>query len=800
MPLTYLEAFLIGAAVLLLGALFILLHYARGILGEARRLRDHTQAAEVSANLQTRLLDVTPTLIAALDGMHRYLAVNQAFEETVGMDRSRLIGAKAGSMEGVAGSLGAQLEAFAAQCAATDQAITEIVKVSAANGRAIDGLLIVQPFYVGKDSPGGALVALVDITDRVSAQREARDIKDTIEDLIGTLPMAFFRIREEVGGHRWFPYFVGHTERFLRLPASDIRKRSGTGELPNVLETNWPTARAAMDESRAKGTSIQIDLEVHRLNDDGWIRIGTAVPRPFGDGTTEWNGYLIDVTQEHRDGLALGRAKAAAEANADAKARFLAAMSHEIRTPLATTVGALELLRGSPLNAAQRQHVELADNASHLLMEIIGDILDFSRLDAGELGLEAIPFSMRELLDQVLHIFSTGARDKGLTLDLRVARGVAEEFMGDPVRIKQIVLNLVGNAIKFTAAGGIAVAVDIDPDGSNENPALQSLSITVADTGIGISSDTQRRLFQPFVQADASTARQYGGSGLGLAICLRLARLLGGDIRLESREGQGSVFQVRLPLHVSRPSEPNPSLLGRSLFLSVRRAQDQACLQEYARTLGLSLVPAADDADLRITDEPVVDAVPARPGTVIALVGQSLADSQALPVPASLCSGPIRWTDFKRVCLTALQPPQLVASAAAVLPENLPTPPLRRILVVEDHLPYQIVIRNLLERLGAVPDVVADGPKALQMLEQARYDLIITDCHLPGMDGFELTRRIRALADAGIRDLPIVALSADVSPDHLQRSSNAGMNDFLVKPVNLSTLRECIEKWTDEGL
>lgn len=798
MPLTYLEALLIAAAVLLLGAVLVLLYFARGILGEARALRDHARAADESANLQTRLLDVTPTLIAALDGMHRYLAVNQAFEETVGVDRSRLIGAKASAIHGVAGALGGQLEAFAAQCVATDQAITEIVKVSAANGRAIDGLLIVQPFYVDKNSPSGALVALVDVTARISAEREAREIKDTIEDLIETLPMAFFRIREEVGGHRWFPYFVGHTERFLRLSASDIRKRSGGGELPNVLETNWPAARAAMEESRVNGTSIQIDLEMHRVNDDGWVRIGTAVPRRAPEGALEWNGYMIDVTQEHRDELELGRAKAAAEANADAKARFLAAMSHEIRTPLATTVGALELLRGSALNAAQRQHVELADNSSHLLMEIIGDILDFSRLDAGELGLEAIPFSLRELLDQVLHIFSPGARDKGLTLDLFVARGVAEEFVGDPVRIKQIVLNLVGNAIKFTPAGGIAVTVDIAPEGGSESAALQVLSISVADTGIGISADTQRRLFQPFVQADASTARQYGGSGLGLAICLRLARLLGGDIRLDSREGQGSVFEVRLPLHVSRPSEPNLSIHGRTLSLSVRRKQDEACLQEYARTLGLSLVPAADGADLRITDDPGMNVGPARPGTVIALVDRSLADSQTPSAPISLCIGPIRWTDFRKVCLTALQPTHFAADAAPQLPEQ--PPPIRRVLVVEDHLPYQIVIRNLLEKLGAVPDVVGDAPKALQKLERTRYDLIITDCHLPGMDGFELTRQIRALADTGTRGLPVVALSADVSPDHLQRSHNAGMNDFLVKPVSLSTLRECIEKWTDERI
>lgn len=793
MSLSNLEAVLGGAAFLLLGAALVLLYYARNTMAEARRLRGRLQAAGASAQVQAGLLDVTPTLIAALDGMHRYLAVNKAFEETVGSDRSQLIGVEASRLPGEAGSLGAQLENFAAQCVITDQAITEVINFRTASGRFVDGLLIVRPYY-SEDAKRGALVAVVDISARLAAEREAREIKDTVEDLVATLPMAFFRLREEIDGNRRISYLVGHTDRFLRTSLNQIHMNSGGLPRSNVLEDYWPAARAALEESRSGHTPIQIDLPMHRPEDEGWLRIGTAVPRSPAEGVTEWNGYLLDVTQEHRDGLALSQAKAAAEANAEAKSRFLAVMSHEIRTPLATAVGALEMLRNSPLDATQHQHVELADNASHLLMEIIGDVLDFSRLEAGQLAVEAIPFSIRELFDQVLPIFSPGARRRGLTLDLCIAREVAAEFVGDPVRIKQIVINLVGNAVKFTATGGIVVTVSVDPDLAPGDGAGQQLIISVADTGIGITREMQHRLFDPFAQGDASIARKFGGSGLGLAISMRLARLLGGDIRVESQENRGSVFETRLPLQVTRPSDAEPAVAGKRIAIEVRRNQDEKALRAYAETLGFSLVHAHEDADARIVDADR----PMPPGgpPVIQLVQEGPPASAAARTPQILSGNPIRWQEFRKICLTILQLNCSVTQMPAGLPENSKDGPPLRILVVEDHAPYQIVVRNLLEKLGGAPDVVANASDALQLMERNRYALVITDCHLPDMDGFELARSIRKLADPGLRGLPVIGLSADLSPDHVQRSREAGMNDFLVKPVNLATLRACIEKWT----
>lgn len=798
MSLTYLEAFLIGVVVLLSFASVFLVKAARKAQAETREVRVRASEADASATVPLQLLDATPTLIAALDGTHRYLRVNQAFEEWVGLDRTHLIGARAGTLPGAAGSLGAQLEQFAARCIATNQSISADIKVCAAHGPPMDGRLTVEPFYDDDRTPAGALIALADVTDRTAAERETRELKAAINDLIDTLPLALFRIREEPGGHRWVPYVVGHTERFLLLSAADITRLSSSGNLPSILDSHWRAANAAADESSATGGPIRIDLPSHRPSDDGWVRIGTAAPRRLPDGATEWNGYLADVTREHRDTLALSEAKAAAEANAQAKSRFLAAMSHEIRTPLATALGALELLGDTRLDDDQRQQVELADSASRLLIEILGDILDFSRLEDAPVSIETIPYSLRELLDQVLHIFSSRALAKGLTLDLRVAPDVAAEHVGDPVRVKQIVLNLVGNAIKFTSTGGVAVVVDTPADSAEAGAAMQAVLLSVSDTGIGIPLEAQGRLFRPFSQADVSTARQYGGSGLGLAICQRLAHLMGGDIHVESAEGQGSRFDVRLPVRVRRASQADAALQGKRLSLSVRREADNAALCAYALAAGMLPVGPDDDADLYIVEAP--DAPPPSdtpsPAPRILFTGRPASTSATAPTQSTLAGGPIRWSEFRRVCLSALQTEHLVTNPSHDVGENARLPATGRILVVEDHLPYQIVIRNMLLKLGVQADVVADGHQALGQLEQVPYALMFTDFHMPDMDGFELTRRVRSHADPLIRKLPVVALSADVSSEHIERFHEVGLNDFLVKPVNLATLRACLEKWS----
>lgn len=788
MLLTYLEWIWAGVAAVMTAITLALLIFTRRVAVEAKALRRHVAAADMSARIHGSLLDVSPTLVIALDGMHRYVTVNRAFEEAVGEPREQLLGQKVGVGDG---PLGAQLESYATRCAAEGGPVTGIVQFPTADKRTVEALLIMQPFQPVDSERVGTLAALVDITERLAAEREAAVIKRTVDDLVAALPMAFFRIRQEIGGHRWFSFMIGQTERFLRMSASEIRQFGSSGNLPNLLETQWDAAREAIEHSRIHSTPVLVDLESHQKDGTGWVRVGTGTPRTLADGVVEWSGYLADVTQEHRSAEALSLAKMKAESNEQAKARFLAAMSHEIRTPLATAVGALELLHDTSLDETQRQHVELAESSARLLIEILGDILDFSRLDAGQLAVETIDFDLRELLDQVLHIFSGNAREKGLTLDLTIDAGTAAVFRGDPVRVKQIVLNLVGNAIKFTAQGGVAVAVRADA--CEPGQSMQSVSIQVADTGIGISADVQRRLFTPFTQADASTVRQYGGSGLGLAICQRLASLLGGAITMSSAEGAGSVFLVRIPLHVQQASKPAQGLAGKRVAIAARRNLDQECLAGFALALGMIPVAGDQRADFLVGD---ADGSISSDGEGGLELKSWEGDDPQHPQPAQLLSrGPIRWGEFQRACL-------LVACCGTVADVHADSAPVTaagirtRVLVVEDHLPYQIVIRSMLDKLGIASDVVSSGIEALQQLDQERYAMMITDCHMPDMDGFELTRRVRTHDQKRLHEMPIVALSADVSTERAQRYRNAGLNDFLVKPVNLSTLKQCIEKWT----
>ncbi|MGE8452369.1 MAG: ATP-binding protein, partial [Pseudomonadales bacterium] len=486
---------------------------------------------------------------------------------------------------------------------------------------------------------------------------------------------------------------------------------------------------------------------------------------------------------------------------------FLAAMSHEIRTPLATALGALELLQDTNMDAYQRQQVELAENASRLLIEILGDILDFSRLEEGPIPVENIPYALRDLLDQVMDIFSTRARDKGLTLDLHVSPEVAAEHLGDPVRLKQILLNLVGNAIKFTAQGGVSVKINVVQDRNATtfpdatDAFVQTLLMSVEDSGIGISPEAQARLFRPFSQADASTARHYGGSGLGLAICQRLTHLMHGDIELESAENRGSRFVVRLPIRVRQTMHADAELHGKRVHIAVERDADAAALDAYARTAGMVPTPSDDNIDLRILDAAHWSvALPERASVTDILLVRAGTDPQTTPTTTfTLRSGPIRWSQFRQACLSALQTEHPVTERVPDVRENSPLRDSLRILVVEDHLPYQIVIRNMLRKLGVQADVVGDGRQALGQLERAPYALMLTDCHMPEMDGFELARRVRAHPDRRVRTLPVVALSADVSAEQRERILSAGLNDFLIKPVDLSTLRTCIEKWTSES-
>jgi signal transduction histidine kinase/ActR/RegA family two-component response regulator len=380
--------------------------------------------------------------------------------------------------------------------------------------------------------------------------------------------------------------------------------------------------------------------------------------------------------------VTLSEEKARAEAANAAKGDFLATMSHEIRTPMNGIMGMLQVLELSPLNAAQRSQVEIATGSADTLLRLLNDILDFSKIESGKLDFEHVPFALAPTISEVGALLRTRATEKKLELIVRLAPDLPTHVEGDAVRLKQVLLNLTGNAIKFTERGRIEISVAV----VRQDDQRVTLRFTVSDTGIGIDDATQKRLFQVFSQGDSSMTRRFGGTGLGLAISQRLIHHMGGNIVVRSVVGQGSEFSFEIPL-----------------------------------------------------------------------------------VPCSIA-----------------RPPRITEVAVSA-------PLSSRILVVEDDRINQRVIELLLEKLGCTCHIVDDGAAAVAATRTEKWDAILMDCQMPGMDGLEATRRIRRHLSG--QSLPIIALTANAMVGDREACVAAGMDDFIAKPVRQEELRSCLEKW-----